>query len=105
MSQPRRDLASKQSEADDDALYVVCMPGAQKTVVPGSTQRNCLHCAEPIWVSPATLQSVAGKLARFICLNCAARQDELAKTLLPPSPQQLEELRRYLSSLEGGESP
>jgi len=84
--------------ADDDRAYIVCMPVSTGPAIAGSTQRNCSACSEPIWVSPATLRSVAQFPDRqFVCIQCAMKLDDFEEALQAPTPEQMEELRSHLS--------
>jgi hypothetical protein len=94
---------------EDEEVCVACMPATVKSAVPGSTQKKCSSCGIAIWVSPATLSSVAKfPKYRFLCVECLAKEAAEDKPeFLPPSQQQLDELRQALDSLdedEGGES-
>jgi hypothetical protein len=74
------------------------MPVSTGPAIAGSTQRNCSACSEPIWVSPATLQSVASFPDRqFVCIQCAMKLDDFEEALQAPTPEQMEELRGHLS--------
>ncbi len=83
---------------DEDRAYIVCMPVAAGPAIAGSTQRNCSTCSEPIWVSPATLRSVAQFPDRqFVCIQCAMKLDDFEESLQAPTPEQMEELRGHLT--------
>ena len=83
---------------DEDRAFIVCMPVSTGPAIVGSTQRNCSACSEPIWVSPATLRSVAQFPDRqFICIECALKRDDFEESLQAPTPEQMEELRKHLS--------
>jgi hypothetical protein len=104
-NQQRRNEAA---DKDDDRAYIVCMPVATGAAIPGSSQRNCSRCAEPIWVSPGTLKSVAQFPDRqFICVQCALKFADFEEALQAPTAEQMEELRANLpaSAVEGRESP
>jgi hypothetical protein len=92
---------------DDGAkepLDVVCTPVAWKTapVVAGCSRRGCHRCGQEVWVSPATRARAEEHPAghRFLCLPCAARSMSDAGqdlTVLPVTPEQLAELRRFVA--------
>lgn len=70
------------------------MPVATGPAIPGSTERNCSECSEPIWVSPATLRSaIQFPDRRFVCIHCALKVADFQESLQAPTDAQMEELR------------
>jgi hypothetical protein len=81
--------------AEDDA-YLVCMRVAHLRVpVPGSSKKKCSACAEPVWVSPASLALSRKKHLPLLCLLCASEQaakdDDV--TVQPLTEEQKKEIR------------
>jgi hypothetical protein len=79
---------------------LMCVPIAElaePTI--GSTRQFCELCAEPVWATPASIAYAAssGLRVMFACTDCATgliRMDGDRAEIMPPSPQQLDELRR-----------
>lgn len=97
---------------DDDEVCVLCMSAGAPASVAGSTERQCDDCGVAIWVSPATLASVAKfPKKRFLCIVCAekrAKDDPDPPEIMPPNELQIDELRQALDKLaedEDEESP
>jgi hypothetical protein len=86
----------------DDVLAVVCLrvtTARGGPVVRGSVKKACCRCESLVWTSPATLRSIPqGKFA-FLCVECArtlAEQSDEETKIVPPSPEQIEEIREQL---------
>jgi hypothetical protein len=86
----------------DDVLAVVGLRvegPAQDFIIPGSVHKACQRCESLIWASPATLASIRGVKHGFLCMECALflrSQEQGESEVMPPSPEQIEELRRNL---------
>jgi len=78
----------------DETIRLVCLPASNHAPhVPGSVRKPCYSCAEDVWVSPASM-AIAASL-EFVCTTCAPYAMDDPR-FMPPTPEQLREVRRYL---------
>jgi hypothetical protein len=92
------------SDEANEPLDVLCTPVGWRgmPVVAGCTRKNCRRCGQEVWVSPATLARAEAHPAgcRFLCMACAAvelREAGEDLSVLPVTPEQLAEVRRYFA--------
>jgi len=79
---------------DDDTVRLVCLTASDHAPhVPGSVRKQCYSCGEDVWVSPASMEIAAS--LEFVCMECAPFAME-GVDIMPPTPEQLWEVRRYL---------
>jgi ribosome-binding protein aMBF1 (putative translation factor) len=83
----------------DDHVVLMCVPTAtlsEPTI--GSTRQYCELCGEEVWATPTSIAYAAtsGRRVMFACTECATgliEMDDRAE-IMPPSPEQLAEMRR-----------
>lgn len=75
---------------------VLCVRDSSPPAVPESTREHCVECGHGVWVSPATRLAVHNHRVFFVCLPCAPTlaDDGIELQVQPPTPEQLDELRR-----------
>jgi hypothetical protein len=81
----------------DETIRLVCMRASTHTpYVPGSVRKPCYSCDEDVWVSPASMEIAA--TLEFVCSECApyAMEDTGDYRIMPPTEDQLREVRRWL---------
>lgn len=90
----------------NDAILVCCLVTPERIHPPiaGALQRTCVDCAAAVWVSPASLATIARECASFeiVCMKCAGRRmaADPEPVMMPPSAEQLAECSRELARRE-----
>ena len=82
---------------------LVCVRVKELSVCPveGSWIERCRDCSVPVWVSGSGLRAAGGEAVKIVCLQCARKDPEFLESLQPPTPEQLDEIRRWMVKYVG----
>ncbi len=91
----------------EEMTYLVCLPVENDPTgdkgAPGSIKDKCSECSRDVWIAPTGQKYVKEKGFVVICIPCAVRKDKEAQdkgerptNLMPPTPEQIEEVRRAI---------
>lgn len=90
----------KTKVADDEVIYLHCMPAAWSTEgdvhIPGTTELECEECGQPIIVAPSGQRLVA-EGGHAVCVPCG--QEKMAEEgheMSHPTDAQIKELKDAL---------
>jgi len=94
-------------------LAIVAMPMSaftgKKYRVPGSVVDYCAACKTPVSVSPSSQKVLAGTPgSRVLCVDCAMASVRAAEDSgdsveeIPPTPEQITEIKAWRRSHKGG---
>lgn len=85
--------------SEEEPKHIICLSvSADLTPVEGSTITNCVECDDRLWIAPAS-DSLAAKDLKPLCFKCAAakaREDNEPIEVCPPTPEQMQELKKEL---------
>ena len=91
--------ADKDKE-EDDGILLICLPvmPKERPYVPGAVVRECADCGRPIWVAPSGQKMEREQGAEVACFECAEKRmkEDPESKLQPPTPEQIEEIKRTL---------
>lgn len=89
---------------EDDAV-LLCMPLGTTHIAAGSLKKYCDICNKPITASRASLEAVIAAATEknvkwwLVCLECAPSVLPKDNEVMPPTPEQLKEVRDELRRL------
>lgn len=81
---------------DTEPIVLICAPVAwrSETRIPGTAQRECEDCGQPIWVAPSGQRILQNPNARAVCTPCGQVALEEPDTSLDrPTDDQMKEVR------------